>query len=770
MARTNRVTVILDAIDELTPALKEATGKFVGLGAVTTGIGATISAALGMSANAAMTFESAMADVNKVLGVEEVQAYKVDDALLKLSRTIPNTAVDLANIAASGGQLGIAAGDITAFTEQTAKMGIAFDMAAGQAGESTAKLMNVFSLSVDGAGTVADAINHLSNNSASTAADIVNTMTRIGGVARSFGLSSTESAALSSSIIALGNAPEVAATAISSMLPKLQTATSQMPKFQAALDDIGISAAGMEQAVQQDAAGAIVLLTQQLNRLEPTMRASAINRLFGDGGDARVMATLANDATGLTKALEMVADESQYAGSMQAEFEARVGTSANGIAQLRNAFQEIQIHVGRALLPSMNSLVGTFVPLVQGIASFAAEHPGVTRMAAAIAAVAGGVLTFVGSATLAVAAITPLLPALTTVVGFVAGISFAPILLGLGAIAAIGVVIYKNWATIKEFFTGFAEGFKTGVEPIITEMMPLIVWSGEQIQQTLQMISSWFGQGEAAAGARNIGEAFGLMAASVIGSVVHLPGHLTQIFTSIGAIAGSWITNIKMMFVDVGLNIRMIFTSIGAIAGSWVTSIKMLFVNLGLDIRMTWLETKAAVVSAIEGVISTVTAMGDSILATIQNVGSRMFQAGADLIGNLTKGIQSGVGGASAAIGGFMSRIPVAGGLFGGGVPIAGVAGNAAGGSLGSLLGAAIAETRRMPSGSRLVVANSSEAILNQGQQRAVAASMGGRGGGTFAPQINLYQQPGENMDSLLDRLMARMDEQYQAYEAGFLT
>lgn len=94
------------------------------------------------------------------------------------------SANELAKIAASGGQLGIARQDIAAFTETIAKMSVALDMSAEQAGDSMAKLANVYKIPIAQIDKLGDAINHLSNSSPAKTSDIVNTLGRVGGVAK----------------------------------------------------------------------------------------------------------------------------------------------------------------------------------------------------------------------------------------------------------------------------------------------------------------------------------------------------------------------------------------------------------------------------------------------------------------------------------------------------------------------------------------------------------------------------------------------------------
>ena len=191
----------------------------------------------------AIDFESSMADVRKVVDFETPQQFKeMEQQLLSMTHKIPMAATELAKIAASGGQLGIARQDIAGFTETIAKMSVAFDMSAEQAGDSMAKLANVYKIPIKQIGELGDAINHLSNSSPAKASDIVNTLGRVGGVAKQFGLTELQTTSLANAFISLGKTPEVAGTAINGMLTKLSTADRQGKKFQTALKSMGISA------------------------------------------------------------------------------------------------------------------------------------------------------------------------------------------------------------------------------------------------------------------------------------------------------------------------------------------------------------------------------------------------------------------------------------------------------------------------------------------------------------------------------------------------
>ncbi len=157
---------------------KNAVTAFSTATSLATGLGASV---LGL-AQPAIKFESAMADVKKVVDFKTPEGFKnLSKDILNLTRTLPMSAEELASITASGGQLGIAEADLKDFTTTIAKMSVAFDMSAADSGDAMAKLANVYKIPIKEIGKLGDAINELSNSSPAKASDIVSTLGRIGG-------------------------------------------------------------------------------------------------------------------------------------------------------------------------------------------------------------------------------------------------------------------------------------------------------------------------------------------------------------------------------------------------------------------------------------------------------------------------------------------------------------------------------------------------------------------------------------------------------------
>lgn len=332
----------------------------------------------------AADFESSMADVRKVVDFDTPQQFKqMQQDLLDMTHRIPMAGKELSAIAAAGGQLGIARKDITSFTETIAKMSVAFDMSAEQAGESMAKLANVYEIPIAKISKLGDAINHLSNSSPAKASDIVTAMGRVGGVARQFGLTELQTASLANAFISLNKPPEVAGTAINGMLTKLQTADKQGAKFQAALKAMGTSAQELKKNIAQNGEQALLDFLKQLNKLPKADQMGTLVDLFGlEYADD--VAVLAGSIETYQKSINALKDTGKdgkpaFEGSMDKEFAARSATTANNWQLFKNQMAHLAISIGSVMLPAVNDLLNSFKPMVEQFIRFAQAHPNLIK-------------------------------------------------------------------------------------------------------------------------------------------------------------------------------------------------------------------------------------------------------------------------------------------------------------------------------------------------------------------------------------------------------
>lgn len=328
---------------------------------------------------AAMQFESVMADVKKVVDFDTPGQFKqMGKDIITLSKNIPMTADGLAKIVAAGGQSGIARADLTQFASDAAKMGIAFDVTADQAGDMMAKWRTAFKMNQKEVVTLADKINYLGNTTAASAPLISDVVTRIGPLGAVGGLASGEIAAMGASLIGSGIQSEVAATGLKNFILAMTAGASATKTQKETFKELGFEAEEMAAKMQKDAKGAIIELLTAINGMDKVKQSAILKDLFGKESISAIAPLLSN-LENLKKNFDGVADASKYAGSMQAEFDARSKTTENSVLLMENRVKAAKIAIGNGLLPVVAEITEVLGGMATTIGDLAEEYPNVTK-------------------------------------------------------------------------------------------------------------------------------------------------------------------------------------------------------------------------------------------------------------------------------------------------------------------------------------------------------------------------------------------------------
>lgn len=647
--------------------------------------------ALGAATKAAIQYEDTLSDANKALGEKPntAGAAKLKQEITDLALELGQMPTAIAAMYTEAGKLGVAKGQIDEYTKLVNQSGVAWDMSAGEAGESVSKLTNVLGymdkqgrVNIGGLTKLGDTINHLADSGATSERAIADVLQRSGGTTRTFGLANESAAALAAGFLNLGYPSEVVGTAINGMLPKLQNASQQTGKFQEALEQIGMPAKQLEKAIKKDAAGAITDLMQKIKDSGDT---SIISRLFGDGSDSAMMASAMQNLEQFKKTMGSIKDVES--GGMEDSYANKLQTTSSQLKILQANLFVLGANIGAALLPAINGVAKAIQPVIGAIADFAAAHPGITQMAVGFA--------------LVVAAIGPLL----IIIGQV--------------VSAIGV-LQGAFAILKTMQLGASLG-----------MLPTVFSGAAAAAKAFVMALA----GAAALGGILAGVAYGVVAigAALMGnsisvgefvnviktSLMELPANLAQVPAAIGAIFSAVGTAIRMAFVNIGLDVQMMITGISqsfanlgmmlqmALTGAltWMTSafanlgmmlqmafmqIQMAVTNLGLSIQVglmsaimgiqamfasmaammaaVWAQITAGAQAAIAGMVGAITAgagqavaaissMGAQMVAAIQGIAASMFAAGVNIVNSIAQGIQSAAGSVVSAISSIAAQI-----------------------------------------------------------------------------------------------------------------
>lgn len=386
--------------------------------------------------NEAMKYESAMAGVKKVVDFDTPEQFQqMSKDILELSKRIPMAKEELAELVAAGGQGGVDKSELLNFGEDAAKMGVAFDISGGEAGQLMAEWRAAFKMDQKEVVELADKINYLGNKGAASATQISEVVQRIGPLGEVGGLASGEIAALGSSLVEVGIAPEVASTGIKKLITTMTSGEAATKTQQKAFEKLGFSSTEMAKRMQEDATGAITDLLSAIKDMNPEEQVSMLKQLFGEDVGP-TLAPLLNNLDRVQELLTMVGDEAQYAGSMQAEFDAMSGTTANQLQLLKNNLSAVATAGGELLLPAINDLIEKVTPWINKAQEWIEQNP---KLAKGIAVGTAGVLGFsIAAAGLSYAAALIISP-FTKIISLMAKLRHLPTILGASSKAAKGL-------------------------------------------------------------------------------------------------------------------------------------------------------------------------------------------------------------------------------------------------------------------------------------------------------------------------------------------
>ncbi|MDK2366188.1 phage tail tape measure protein [Citrobacter braakii] len=535
----------INAVREQYSRRLEVRDRIAGAGATTAAAGAAMGAPVVAAVRSYASMEDAMKGVAKQVnglrddnGNRTKQFYEMQDAIKAASEQLPmeNGAIDYAALVEGGARMGVTnqddpfedqKRDLLAFASTAAKAATAFELPADELAEGLGKIAQLYKVPTRNIEQLGDALNYLDDNAMSKGGDIINVLQRMGGVADR--LDFRKAAALGSTFLSLGAAPEIAASASNAMVRELSIATMQSKRFFEGMDLLKLNPEEIEKQMTTDAMGTIQRVLEKVNKLPQDKRLSAMTMIFGKefGDDA---AKLANNLPELQRQLKLTAG-SDANGSMQKESDINKDSlSAQWLlvkTGAQNAFSSLGETLRQPLMDIMSMVKGVTGalrrwveqnPVLAGTlmkvaAATAAITVGLGTLAVAVAAVLGpiAVIRFALSM-LAVKALPSTAAAATRTggvlrllvsgplavlrvalfsVGSLLGALLSPIGLVVAALAGVAMVVWKYWQPISAFLGGVVEGFKAAAAPILsafTPLMPIFQWVGDKVRE----LWGWF--------------------------------------------------------------------------------------------------------------------------------------------------------------------------------------------------------------------------------------------------------------------------------------
>ena len=406
-------------------------------------------AAFGAAAAVPLKFaideESVNAEIAKVADfANDKQKKEVTDSLKKMITTeIPMSYQEIGELAAAGAQGGIETVDLSKFSELAAKMGVAFDMEAGEAGQKMANWKAAFGMDMNELKALGDKVNYLGNNSAASASSISNVISRVGALGEVAGVGSGEVAGLGAAMVAMGVQDDKAATGIKKVLTTLASGGNKATK-----NYLGMGGEELSKAMQADGAGTIMQVFEKIKALNPEEQAGALKDIFGQQS-VEAIAPLLNELDLVKDYLSMVGDESKYTGSMQKEFEAQAQTTANQLKILVNQAKDAGMVIGGVMLPYFKKGVEKLQEWAVKIKTFAENNPKAMESILKITGAVAGIAVAIPVVKSLYNAFMGLKDAFNIVKGLTKLLMANPMVAGIMLAVAAVILLWKNWDKVK---------------------------------------------------------------------------------------------------------------------------------------------------------------------------------------------------------------------------------------------------------------------------------------------------------------------------------
>lgn len=397
----------------------EIRDRVAGAGAAMTAAGVGLGAPVMAAVKDYASLEDAMKGVAKQVnglrddsGNRTAHFYELQAAIKNASEQLPlqGGAVDYAALVEGGARMGIGEDakswpelkkQLLDFASVSAKAATAFELPADQLAEDLGKIAGLYKVPANEIERLGDTINYLDDNAKSKGADIINVLQRMGGVADK--LDFRKAAALGSTFLTLGAAPEVAASASNAMVRELSIASMQSNRFMDGMDALKLKPAQLEKDMAKDSMGTITRVLEMVNRLPKHKQMNVLTQLFGKefGDDA---GKLANNMGELYRQLGLVQGAAS-AGSMQKESDINKDSLSAQWMLTKAGAQNVMSSLGETLRDPLLEVMGYIRQVTGAIRRWVEQNPELAGTLIKAAAVIASLAVVLGTLMVAIAAV-----------------------------------------------------------------------------------------------------------------------------------------------------------------------------------------------------------------------------------------------------------------------------------------------------------------------------------------------------------------------------
>ena len=386
--------------------LKDISGKAQIIGAQSMAAGATITAPIANVTKDFMTFEDAMIGVARQVDglkdksgnfTQEFDQWKIK--IHDLSKELPLTTVQIANMIESAARMNIAKDELEDFVRLNTQMAIAFDAKnPDELVESFGKVSKNFNLTQKQTKELADTINYLDDNAISKGTGIIGYMNRVAGIAAIAKITDKNMAALGSTLQTLGAEEEDSATAVTTIFTRLGVAGNH-EEVDGALKKLKLNPQKIAKGMAKDAQSTLMLIVNKIKGLEEKEKSDVMKGLVGIPHIKTISKLVANTEE-WRRQIELANSEAAK-GSMGREFDTRMKALSASTQIFTNRLFNLKTAIGGTLAPTLHNILDKLGGVVDKFKAWIETNPELARKILLVASALGTTLTAFGALSLA---------------------------------------------------------------------------------------------------------------------------------------------------------------------------------------------------------------------------------------------------------------------------------------------------------------------------------------------------------------------------------
>nr|DAM73365.1 MAG TPA: minor tail protein [Caudoviricetes sp.] len=387
-------------------SLKSISGKAQILGAQSLAAGATVTAPVKRTTTDFMSFEDAMIGVaRQVQGLKddagnftpEFDAWKIK--IQELSKELPLTTVQIANMIESAARMDIAKEELEDFVRLNTQMAIAFDAQnPDELVDQFGKVSKNFKLTIADTKDLADTINWLDDNAISKGTGIIGYMNRVAGISGIAKISAKNMAALGSTLQTLGAEEEDSATAVTTIFTRLGVAGNHS-EVDGGLKKLGLDPQKIAKGMASNAQDTLMLIVERIKKLKDEDKLDVMKGLVGIP-HIKTISKLVDNTEEWRRQIALANDELAK-NSMSREFQTRMKALSASTGIFQNRLFNLSSTIGGTLAPTLKDIMSKAGDVVDKFKNWIEANPELASKIMIVVAAVGGALTAFGGLSLA---------------------------------------------------------------------------------------------------------------------------------------------------------------------------------------------------------------------------------------------------------------------------------------------------------------------------------------------------------------------------------